>query len=268
VATKESPGFTPPSRTTQEAATPSSITELSDRLRTFESQSPPSNKQPEKEVSPIKREEGTPSQQDDRGSERQPELPQRSQSELHQSRKSALAAPLVPSPRQASTEAAQLRPSSVEAPLPALAPDVPVTSAALVVQKSLEKEASQPSPVKSGFAIEGDWIYAPETPEPTKPGLFPPAFIELKIYRSSGEWRGVYHARYQVENRPLDPNVNFLLSGTDVEAQKFNWESPNGSKGTLNIRPVNDSTIKVEWETKIYSTQPVLTSGIATLNKR
>jgi hypothetical protein len=36
----------------------------------------------------------------------------------------------------------------------------------------------------------------------------------------------------------------------------------------MKIKQLNDSTIKVEWETKIYSTQRVLTSGIATLNKR
>ena len=136
------------------------------------------------------------------------------------------------------------------------------------------QQASQPPPKESAprsevtAGLEGDWIYAPEAPEPTKPGLFPPSFIELKIYRSSGEWRGVYHARYQVNDRPVDPDVNFLLSTSDADAKKFNWESPNGSKGTMKIRRLNDSTIKVEWDTKVYSDRHVLTSGIATLSKR
>jgi hypothetical protein len=156
----------------------------------------------------------------------------------------------------------------MKAPAPAPSSATLVTPIPQLVHQAPETATAQSSPDKSGFAIEGDWIYAPEKPEPRKAGLFPPAFIELKIYRSSGEWRGVYRARYQVENQPLDPDVNFLLSGADTEAQRFHWESPNGSKGILNIRPVNNSTIKVEWETKIYSTQRVLTSGIATLNKR
>jgi hypothetical protein len=90
----------------------------------------------------------------------------------------------------------------------------------------------------------------------------------LKIYKASGELRGVYHARYEVEDHPVDPDVDFLLSGGDGEAKRFNWESPNGSKGTMSIKRLTDSTIKVEWETKVYSEQHVLTSGIATLSKR
>jgi curved DNA-binding protein CbpA len=169
-------------------------------------------------------------------------------------------APTAPS-RQA--EEARLPSMPIEA---ALQTPPPVVLATPPLSDSQEPEASSPGP--TSFALEGDWVYEPEKPELRKAGLFPPTFIELKIYRTSGEWRGVYHARYRVEDRPVDPDVNFLLSGTDLEAKKFRWESPNGSKGTLRIKRLTDSTIKVEWNTMVYSTQHVLTSGIATLSKR
>lgn len=169
--------------------------------------------------------------------------------------------------KPASTEAAHLALPPVEPPAQTPA-SVPPAPASQPPSRNAAEESTETARTPTSFALEGDWVYTPDKPEARKPGLFPPTFIELRIYRTSGEWRGVYHARYQVENRPVDPDVNFLLSGGDADAKRFIWESPNGSKGTMRIKRLTDSTIKVEWDTMVYSDQHVLTSGIATLSKR
>lgn len=236
------------------------------RRRALEPEPTATRKETARESAQSKVKEKSASRKDGRTQQRQAEQSQDSQPEPSQNPGSVDASTSA-SHQSPPIEVARLAPPSVEQ-IPAPPPAIPLTSIPQQAPQSPSKEASPSSSGQSEFVIEGDWIYAPDKPEPTKPGLFPPSFIEMKIYRTSGQWRGVYHARYQVEDRPVDPNVNFLLSGSDTDAKKFNWESPNGSKGTLKIKRLNDSTIKVEWETKTYSAQHVLTSGIATLNKR
>jgi hypothetical protein len=123
-----------------------------------------------------------------------------------------------------------------------------------------------PAPVSG---LEGEWIYAPAKPERRKPGLFPPDFIELKLFSSQGELHGFYHARYQVdETRDISPDVSFQLSAQEVNARTLTWESSNGSRGWLKVNPLDKSTIKVQWQTTVYSKQPSLTAGVATLVRR
>ncbi len=123
-----------------------------------------------------------------------------------------------------------------------------------------------PAPVSG---LEGEWIYAPAKPEKRKPGMFPPDFIELKLFSSQGELHGFYHARYQVdEARDISPDVSFQLSAQEVNAKTLTWESSNGSRGWLKVNPLDKSTIKVQWQTTVYSKQPSLTAGVATLVRR
>ncbi len=116
--------------------------------------------------------------------------------------------------------------------------------------------------------LAGDWIYAPKEPEKRKAGLYPPEFIELKLFSEAGVLHGEYRARYHVTDRPISPDVNFQLSPEDKTYRKFSWASNNGSRGIMKISPIDAGTIHVEWQTTRFIRGPALTAGTATLVRR
>jgi hypothetical protein len=121
---------------------------------------------------------------------------------------------------------------------------------------------------RSQHPLAGEWVYAPKEPEKRKSGLYPPEFIHLTLFWNDGSLHGQYQARYHVTDKPISPDVSFLLSASDREFRKFIWESSNGTRGTLKIRPIDPGTIHVEWRTTVYSKDPALTAGTATLVRR
>jgi DnaJ domain len=151
--------------------------------------------------------------------------------------------------------------------IPSLAPNQNQPNAPAVASPPASVAPAEILATSSG--LEGEWIYAPKKPEKRKPGLYPPDFIELRLFRSQGALRGIYHARYQVdEARQISPEVSFQLSSQEENAKTLVWESANGSKGWLKVNPVDRSTIKVQWQTTVYSREPSLTAGVATLIRR
>ena len=115
--------------------------------------------------------------------------------------------------------------------------------------------------------LEGEWVYAPTAPEKKKAGFYPPEFIDLKLVNDDGRLHGQYRARYQVTDKPISPDVEFVLS-PDTEQNKFVWQAPNGSRGTLKISSIDPHVIRIEWKTTVYARRPALTAGTATLVKR
>lgn len=115
--------------------------------------------------------------------------------------------------------------------------------------------------------LEGEWVYAPKEPEKKKAGFYPPEFIDLKLVRDDGRLHGQYHARYHVADKPISPDVEFVLS-PDTDDHKFTWRASNGTRGTFKISAVDPNVIRVEWRTTVFSRQPALTAGTATLIKR
>ncbi len=125
-----------------------------------------------------------------------------------------------------------------------------------------------PAGAGHGNPLAGEWVYVSKEPETQKPGFYPPESIDLKLFLSEGLLRGQYKARYHVSDQPVSPDVDLLLLPADRKSQKFIWESANGSRGRLKIRPMDSNTIRVEWRTTVYSTQRALTAGTATLVRR
>ena len=125
------------------------------------------------------------------------------------------------------------------------------------------------APLVSMNPLEGEWVYAPKEPEKRKPGFYPPEFIRLKLFSvPGGDLRGQYSARYEVTDKPISPDVAFQLAPVDKNSHKFVWQSNNGSRGTLAIRPLDGKTIRLEWRTTTYAKGPALTAGTATLVRR
>jgi hypothetical protein len=161
-------------------------------------------------------------------------------------------------------------PKPTPPPQPSASPAVTSQNAPAVLTASGGKVADEQTPIPDArSAVEGDWIYAPKKPERAKPGLYPPDFIEMRLFRSQGALRGTYHARYQVDGtRLISPEVTFQLSSQAENSRMLSWEGDNGSRGWLKLNPVDKSTIKVQWQTTVYSKQPSLTAGVATLVRR
>ncbi len=118
--------------------------------------------------------------------------------------------------------------------------------------------------------LEGEWVYAPKEPERRRAGFYPPEFIDLKIFGSGepGSLKGEYSAKYVVTDRPVSPEVNFQLASASKGSRRFVWESSNGAKGVLNIDPIDDHTIRIDWHTTSSMREPALTSGQATLVRK
>jgi hypothetical protein len=116
---------------------------------------------------------------------------------------------------------------------------------------------------------EGEWVYSPKKPERRKPGFYPPAFISLKLSKNDRGLGGLYKARYEVtDDKPISPDVSFHLTAVDKASRKFVWEASDGSRGTLAIRSIDGRTMRLEWRTTVFTGEPALTSGIATLERR
>jgi len=118
--------------------------------------------------------------------------------------------------------------------------------------------------------LEGEWVYAPKEPEKRKAGFYPPEFIDLKLFGSGdpGSLKGQYSAKYVVTDRPVAPEVAFELASVSKGSRRFVWQSSSGAKGTLNIDPIDERTIRIDWHTTSAVGGPALTSGTATLVRR
>ena len=117
--------------------------------------------------------------------------------------------------------------------------------------------------------LEGEWVYAPTEPEKHKAGLYPPDFIQLRLTKDTGGMRGEYSARYSItDNRPVSPNVSFVLKATDQKALRYVWTSADGSSGWLLIRSLEPDTMRLEWKATRFHGGPALTSGMATLVRK
>jgi hypothetical protein len=115
--------------------------------------------------------------------------------------------------------------------------------------------------------LEGEWVYAPTEPEKRRPGLFPPEFIQLKLVKDPNGMRGEYSARYNVD-KPVSPDVNFVLKATDQTAMKYVWTAANGAHGWMMIRDLDTDTMRLEWKDTSKHNGQQLTSGQATLVRK
>ena len=162
------------------------------------------------------------------------------------------------------------KPSDPVAPSPTKAP----ASAPKLADTAASAKASHPTPpapvVKPQYQnpLEGEWVYAPTQPESHKPGFYPPEFIDLKLVWHEGGLHGQYRARYDVTDRPIPPEVSFVVFPAPKDARKLLWQSNNGSRGTLKISGMGASSIRIEWRTTVFAAGPALTSGTATLVRR
>ena len=179
-----------------------------------------------------------------------------------------------------------------EAPRPYVAPTVPPPAPAPSKETLVAAAAPPPSPAPTPTAapapigipkvdnppvpratnlshdpLEGEWVYAPTEPEKRRPGLFPPEFIQLKLVKDPNGMHGEYSARYNVD-KPVSPDVNFVVKATDQTAMKYVWTAANGAHGWLMIRDLETDSMRLEWKDTSKHNGQQLTSGQATLVRK
>ncbi len=148
-------------------------------------------------------------------------------------------------------------------------PAAPVTAGGDIPRPDYRTPPPPPTPVirRSNDPLEGDWVYAPTTPEKHKPGFYPPEFIQLKLVKDTTGIRGEYSARYDVD-KEVAPDVNFVLIATDATGTKYQWRAANGARGWLNIKDLESDTMRLEWKETSKQKGAHLTSGQATLVRK
>ena len=168
------------------------------------------------------------------------------------------AAPVLPPPPNVPASAPRADPAGIPvATIPDVAPNFSEPAKTGKTARSKTRPANP---------LEGEWVYAPTSPEKRKAGFYPPEFIDLKLFATGNGLHGQYHARYHVVDRPIPPDVEFTLAPDGTN--KFLWTSSNGSKGTLKVSGMDPTSIRIEWRTTVFSNSPALTAGTATLVRR
>ncbi len=96
--------------------------------------------------------------------------------------------------------------------------------------------------------IAGSWTYRKPAMPPKNKDLYPPEFIETTITEENGQVHGTYHARYQVPNRPMSPEVSFQFAGKlSGDSGSLPWSGTGGSKGEVTLKLTADHSLKVDW---------------------
>lgn len=148
-------------------------------------------------------------------------------------------------------------------------PAVPVAAGGDIPHPDYRTPPPPPAivPKKNNDPLEGEWVYAPTTPERHRQGFYPPEFIQLKLVKDTGGIHGEYSARYDVD-KSVSPDVNFVLVATDATGTKYQWKAANGARGWLNIKDLESDTMRLEWKETSKHNGTQLTSGQATLIRK
>ena len=147
-------------------------------------------------------------------------------------------------------------PASIQsAPTPP--PEIPLPSVAL----------SPPSPPQSRWA--GSWMYRQPQVSSTNRALLPPVFIETVLHEEGGRLRGQYHARFQVADPKVSPDVDFHFEGmVNGSSARFAWAGTDGARGEVQLRLISDTALEVTWSATDLGKSMGLASGTAVLNRK
>jgi hypothetical protein len=129
-----------------------------------------------------------------------------------------------------------------------------------------EPPPNQQSPEPPSGSLEGTWLFSPAR-RATDEKMYPPKYIEMKIFVEDGIMYGRYRGQYEVHDQPISPNVNFSFKGKPTQT-KFTWSGPGGSKGDVELKLLTPRTVRVDWKTEETGPGLDLVAGTAVLVRR
>ncbi|MFN7923700.1 MAG: J domain-containing protein [Bryobacteraceae bacterium] len=169
----------------------------------------------------------------------------------------------------AERDQAQARLSSLRSSPAIAAANLPQTQQAAAggeVEDRGSARASAPGPAPVRRKLAGTWIYVPSG-RPSPNDVYPAEYIELVIGEQDGLLWGRYRARFRVTDRALSPEVEFRFEGR-MGAERFPWTGNGGAKGEVQLKPLSETAMSVDWFTSQFGRQLSLSSGTAVLVRR
>jgi curved DNA-binding protein CbpA len=174
-------------------------------------------------------------------------------------RKTANPANLTPAPLFATQPAPDIS-------LPAV---LPPTAAPPMPAKTADPPHAEPAAIARGARWSGSWSYRQARTGHKDTALFPPEFIETVITEDKGRIRGQYHARFQVADALISPDVDFHFEGKiSGPAGRLTWTGTSGAKGEVQLRLISDTTLEIVWSATTLGKSMGLASGTAVLNRK
>lgn len=147
--------------------------------------------------------------------------------------------------------------------------ELPSASGSLPVRSVIPPVANAPAVAAVQFA--GLWVYSKSagSASPGGKSQYPPEFIEVTVTERNGVLHGQYHARYQVLDHAISPDVDFVFNGTPTgSALNCVWQGPGGAKGRMTLKLLPASTVEIAWNATEPGSQQWLLNGTATLVKK
>jgi hypothetical protein len=187
---------------------------------------------------------------------------------LANNKASAIATPTetpleIPAPQPAPRPALQaaLQPAPQPESIP---PQTPAFQ--LAAQDSAPLSTALPDEEPS---LAGLWIYSPSlsNPDARKVAVYKPEYIQLRIDIENNTLRGEYAARYQVPDRPISSEVQFVFAGKRDEAS-FPWSASDGTRGTVDLKMLSVRLMQVNWRVEAFGAHIGLGAGTALLARQ
>ncbi len=149
---------------------------------------------------------------------------------------------------------------------PGADPPTQAPEAAPVEEPTKSQEPAPMSPPRNAAAsLRGRWLYA-NLRDDSRPGYYPPQYIEMQISYREGYLRGKYYAKYRVTDRALSSEVRFQFEGKANEnAADLTWSGAEGSRGEVRLNPLSNDSLEVIWITTTFGRNDLLASGKAVL---
>jgi hypothetical protein len=178
---------------------------------------------------------------------------------------SALASPAVAAPEIPATQPTPQPSPPQPAPLPESIPQQTPASQ-LAAQNATPPSTASPD---EGPSLAGLWIYSPSlsNPDARKVAVYKPEYIQLRIDIENNTLRGEYAARYQVPDRPISSEVQFVFEGKRDDAS-FPWNASDGTRGTVDLKMLGVRLIQVNWRVEAFGARIGLGAGTALLARQ
>src|SRR5580658_7704888 len=166
----------------------------------------------------------------------------------------------IATPAEAPPEIPAPQPAPQPTPQPeSIPPQTPASQ--LVAPDSTPASPALPDEEQSPAGL---WIYSPSlsNPDARKVAVYKPEYIQLRIDIENNTLRGEYAARYQVPDRPISSEVQFVFAGKRDEAS-FPWSASDGTRGTVDLKMLSVRLMQVNWRVEAFGAHIGLGAGTA-----
>lgn len=128
---------------------------------------------------------------------------------------------------------------------------------------------SAPIPVTATPPLDGLWVFesASFSPPQTRMVLDAAEHVELRLESRGNKLYGKYIARYGVPYHTVSPRVAFRFQGPFDPRGEFQWRTLDGTQGLIDLKLVNDHSMRADWRVVRFGSRVGLGAGAAILTR-